>query len=88
VSKTADELLRTTSRTDSGNQVSGDSNLLPTREPIFISPSLGDPNAPARIVGGMVSGMPCNDQSQTQDIGAVEKVSDSRVELPGTGRQL
>ena len=85
---TADELLRTTSRTDSGNMVSGDGHLLQSREPVFVSPSLGDPNAPAAIVGDMVSGMPRNDQSATQDLPAIERAQDSRSTLPAPGRQI
>jgi hypothetical protein len=86
---TADELLRQTSRTDSGNMVSGDGHLLESRIAVTRSPTLGDPNAPAQVVGDMVSGMPLNDQVATPDVPPIEKVADSRTELPGgEGRQI
>jgi hypothetical protein len=61
--------------------VSGDGHLLPLREPIFIQPTLG-------ATGDMVSGSPTNDQGATPDLPAIEKVVDSRSDLPGPGRQL
>ena len=85
---TADELLRPTSRTDSGNMVSGDGHLLRSREAITLSPTLGDPNAPAQIVGDLVSGLPCGCQPATPDLPAIEKVQDSRTTLPAPGRQI
>ncbi len=88
MTKNIDELLRTTSRTDSGNMVSGDGHLLPSREAITLSPTLGNPNAPAAIVGDLVSGLPCGCQSATPDLPAIEKVQDSRTTIPGEGRQL
>jgi hypothetical protein len=90
----------TTPRSDgakeNGNIVSGASKggyntAVPTREPIVRPSTLGNPNAPARIVGNMVSGDPSGSHSpsaRTPTRPPIEKVTDSATQLPAKGKQV
>ena len=71
--KTAPPETRTDGALISGDAVSGqsdveDNTVVPCPEPIERPPTLGNPNAAARVVGDM-GGMPnVNDNSETLDV--------------------
>jgi hypothetical protein len=80
MSKNANDLIRATSRTDSvkktGDMFTGDGNAVPSRDPIFLPPTLGQS-------GDMVSGA----GPATPDTPPIEKLNDPRSTLPVPGRQ-
>ena len=82
-----DGLIFATPRSDgatkSGDMTSGDGNAVPSRAPIIRPPTLGNPSAPARMVGDLVSGMPdVSDNPAPPVLGIIEKLADSRTQLP------
>ncbi len=91
MSKTADQIVFPQPRTDGaalvGDQHTGmpvvtDDVVVPLRPPIDRPPTLGSSIQPAPIVGDQVSGMPQNDQPVMPIFPPIEKVKDSRTELP------
>jgi hypothetical protein len=97
MSKNADALIFATKRTD-GAQIApasaldlntgcsyspNDNAIVPSRPAVERLSSLGDSNAAARIVGDMVAGMPnVADNDVSPDFGPIEKLSDTRSQLP------
>jgi len=83
-----DALIFATPRTD-GALIPGDitsgqpSSEVALRAPISQPSTLGNPNAPARVVGDQVSGMPnVTDNPAPPALGIIERVPDSSRQLP------
>ena len=81
-------LFQPTPRSDdaliAGDVTSGQqAGAVPLRTPLERPSTLGNGNAPARIVADMVSGMPnVADNPAPPALGIIEKVADTRTQLP------